>query len=251
MDQGPENRSQDRRNQIDPQIGGLPGECGRTELAGGVDRAPAEGAKESDHQPDGQSDDVRQQANIARTGYEVPDDKDQDHHASRLGEKDRRGLPRGCGPDRGVSDRREGDRTPPHQAPETRSRRGTRKLSEHVGQDTATGEGVHQPQGDRHGGIHVPPAASAGRGEDQPGEDGPAENADDSECDVQVGDVKGGAWITQPPDDSHRDEQQDGGERELVGGTRQARCVLREAFLALLRSVRRHTCNATHPVVRE
>ncbi|AHK34946.1 hypothetical protein Pd630_LPD07761 [Rhodococcus opacus PD630] len=67
----------------------------------------------------------------------------------------------------------------------------------------------------------MPASASAGWAEHQAGEDDPAENPDDGKCDVQIGDVEGGARITQPPDDSHREEQQDGGERELVGGTRQ------------------------------
>ena len=35
-------------------------------------------------------------------------------------------------------------------------------------------------------------------------------------------DVQSGVRVTQPPDDRHRQEQHDGGERELVGGTRQA-----------------------------
>ena len=82
---------------------------------------------------------------------------------------------------------------PPKQTRETRASHRAGKLGEHVGRDTPTRECVHQPQADRHGGIHVPSAAPASRGEDQPGDNGPAENTDDGERDVQVGDVKGEA----------------------------------------------------------
>ena len=52
VDRGPENRSYDRRDQIDPQTGGMTGKRGRTELTGRVDRASAEGTEECDHQTD-------------------------------------------------------------------------------------------------------------------------------------------------------------------------------------------------------
>ncbi|GAB2840625.1 hypothetical protein GCM10027176_50560 [Actinoallomurus bryophytorum] len=101
----PESPSQDRRDQIDPQIGGPPRERGRAELAGGVDGPSAARTEESDHQPDGQSDGVRQQACTAGMSQEQPDDEHQDDHAARLGEKDGRGSPGGGGSDRGVVDR--------------------------------------------------------------------------------------------------------------------------------------------------
>ena len=50
--QGPENRSHDGRDQIDPQTGVLTGERGRTELTRRIDRASAEGAEDRDHQAD-------------------------------------------------------------------------------------------------------------------------------------------------------------------------------------------------------
>ena len=52
VDQGPENRSYDGREQIDPQTGVLTGERGRTELTRRIDRASAEGTEDCDHQAD-------------------------------------------------------------------------------------------------------------------------------------------------------------------------------------------------------
>jgi hypothetical protein len=50
--QGPENRSHDGRDQIDPQTGVLTGKRGRTELTRWIDRASAEGTEGRDHQAD-------------------------------------------------------------------------------------------------------------------------------------------------------------------------------------------------------
>ena len=52
VDQGPENRSYDGREQIDPQTGVLTGERGGTELTRRIDRASAEGTEDRDHQAD-------------------------------------------------------------------------------------------------------------------------------------------------------------------------------------------------------
>jgi hypothetical protein len=65
----------------------------------------------------------------------------------------------------------------------------------------------------------VPSAAPAGRGEDQPGQDRPAENADNGERGIQVGDVKGGGWVAQPPDKCHGNEQKNSSERKLISGS--------------------------------
>lgn len=46
---GPDGRPQNRSHQTDPQIGGLPNECGRTELAGGLIEPPLQGPRKSDH----------------------------------------------------------------------------------------------------------------------------------------------------------------------------------------------------------
>lgn len=111
---------------------------------------------------------------------------------------------------------------PPHQPPKTGPRRGPGELGQYVGHNAAPGEDAHEPQGDRYGGIQVAPTAPARRAENQPGEDGPAETADGCERGVEVLHVQSGGRATQPPDDRHRQEQHDGGERELVGGTQQA-----------------------------
>ena len=50
--QGPENRSHDGRDQIDPQTSVLTGKRGRTELTRRIDRASAEGTEDRDHQAD-------------------------------------------------------------------------------------------------------------------------------------------------------------------------------------------------------
>jgi hypothetical protein len=64
----------------------------------------------------------------------------------------------------------------------------------------------------------MPPAAPANRAEDQPDEDDPAENTDNGERAVQIGDVQGRGRIAKPPDDRHGNEQKHRGERELVSG---------------------------------
>jgi carbonic anhydrase len=153
-------------------------------------------------------------------GEEEPDDKDEQGHGSRLGDKDRLGVPGRRRFDRPVADQRQ-RRAPPQQTREPGASHRAGQLGEHVERNAPTRECVHEPQADRHGGIHMPPAAPAGRAEDQPDEDGPAENTDNGERAVQVGDVKGRGRIAQPPDDRHGNEQKHGGKRELVSGPRQ------------------------------
>ena len=153
-------------------------------------------------------------------GQEEPDDKDEQGHGARLGDKDRLGVPGRRRFDRSVADQRQRP-APPQQTREPRAGHRAGQLGEHVERNAPTWECVHEPQADRHGGIHMPPAAPASRAEDQPDEDGPAKNTDNGERAVQVGDVKGRGRIAQPPDDRHGNEQKHGGERELVSRPRQ------------------------------
>ena len=150
-------------------------------------------------------------------GQEEPDDKDEQGHGSRLGDKDRLGVPGRRRSDRSVADQRQ-RRAPPQQTCEPRASHRAGQLGEHVERNAPTRKCVHEPQADRHGGIHMPPAAPASRGEDQPDEDDSAENTDDGERAVEVGDVKGRGRITKPSDDRHGNEQKHRGERELVSG---------------------------------
>jgi hypothetical protein len=52
VDQSPENRSHNGRDQIDPQTSALTGKRGRAELTRRIDRASAEGTEDCDHQAD-------------------------------------------------------------------------------------------------------------------------------------------------------------------------------------------------------